>query len=127
VRIVVTIFLTLMIIAAHAQEATTSGEGDAGAPAEEERQEAATEEDELSEKIDAASGSLDDSIGSIEAGRETFGQNFKGDLRVGYTRKRSVRVGMAWSIQGGWYLRFSRKTRHRRANSEYLLNHRMQS
>lgn len=84
-RIVVTIFLTLMIIAAHAQEATTSGEGDAGAPAEEERQEAATEEDELSEKIDAASGSLDDSIGSIEAGRETFGQNFKGDLRVGYT------------------------------------------
>jgi hypothetical protein len=74
-----------MVIAAHAQEATTSGEGDAGALAEEERQEAATEEDELSEKIDAASGSLDDSIGSIEAGRETFGQNFKGDLRVGYT------------------------------------------
>ncbi len=36
------------------------------------------------EAIDTASGSLDDSIGSIEAGRETRGQNILGDLRVGY-------------------------------------------
>lgn len=37
-------------------------------------------------EIDAESGSLDDSVGSIEAGRQYFGQNFQGDLRFGYSR-----------------------------------------
>ncbi len=40
---------------------------------------------DLSDEVDAASGSLDDSIGSIEAGRDTRGRNFRGDFRVGYT------------------------------------------
>ena len=46
---------------------------------------ASRESGDSGEAIDAASGSLDDSIGSIEAGRETRGQNIQGDLRVGYT------------------------------------------
>jgi hypothetical protein len=37
------------------------------------------------EEIDGASGSLDDSVGSIEAGRETRRRDFKGDFRIGYT------------------------------------------
>jgi hypothetical protein len=37
------------------------------------------------EAIDEASGSLDDSIGSIEAGRETRGRNIQGDLRINYS------------------------------------------
>ncbi|TDJ35373.1 MAG: hypothetical protein E2O53_06350 [Gammaproteobacteria bacterium] len=40
---------------------------------------------DLSDEVDAASGSLDDSIGSIDAGRETRGWNFRGDFRAGYT------------------------------------------
>lgn len=40
----------------------------------------------LNDEIDAASGSLDDSIGSIEAGRNILGSNLRGDLRAGYTR-----------------------------------------
>jgi len=39
----------------------------------------------LSDAVDAVSGSLDDSVGSIDAGRETRGQKILGDLRVGYT------------------------------------------
>jgi len=42
------------------------------------------------DEIDAMSGSLDDSAGSIESGRDTRGDSrewdFQGDLRVGYTR-----------------------------------------
>jgi hypothetical protein len=41
---------------------------------------------DLSDEVDAASGSLDDSIGSIDAGRDTRGRNLRGDFRVGYTR-----------------------------------------
>jgi hypothetical protein len=84
VRSFLTIILTMMIIATHAQETTTTGESDSSVP-DAEQQEPATEGDDASEEIDAESGSLDDAIGSIEAGRDTFGQNFKGDLRVAYT------------------------------------------
>ncbi len=41
---------------------------------------------DLNDEVDAVSGSLDDSAGSIEAGRDTRGWNIRGDLRVGYTR-----------------------------------------
>lgn len=59
--------LALMGVPTYAQEMTNAEEGDSG------------------DAIDAASGSLDDSTGSIEAGRKTHGWKFKGDLRVEYS------------------------------------------
>ena len=47
---------------------------------------ASPERGDTSEAVEALSGSLDDSTGSLEAGRETrSGWNFKGDLRAGYS------------------------------------------
>ena len=40
---------------------------------------------DLSDEVDAASGSLDDATGSIAAAREIRGWHFRGDLRAGYT------------------------------------------
>lgn len=84
VRCCLLCLLPLLVLPAHAQAASDDGDGDAvdAEIRQEDRQETPIE----GEDIDAASGSLDDSIGSIEAGRQTFGQNFKGDIRFGYTR-----------------------------------------
>ncbi len=47
---------------------------------------ASPERGDTSEAVEALSGSLDDSTGSLEAGREIrSGWRFKGDLRAGYT------------------------------------------
>jgi len=74
--------------AAAAQEQTVLNEETSAAAAADsgDQLETSTAVDKPGAEIDAASGSLDDSVGTIAAGRQTFGQNFEGDLRFGYTR-----------------------------------------
>ena len=94
--------LALLGFPTYAQVMTTAEDGDSGvteasldnadadvdvaAARPNDRELASPENADFGDAIDAASGSLDDSAGSIEAGRETRGRNFKGDLRVGYSR-----------------------------------------
>jgi len=64
------------------------------------------ESGDSSEAIDAASGSLDDSIGSIEAGRETHGLNIRGDLRVDYTYMQENSRDASDQSESEWHGRF---------------------
>jgi hypothetical protein len=85
VRIAFLILLALLASPSTAEVTTAPEEGDAVAADAEDQQETSRQGEDSGEGIDEASGSLDDSVGSIEAGRETLGQNIQGDLRVGYT------------------------------------------
>lgn len=86
VRCCLLFLLPLLVLPAYAQVTATAGEGDADAADTEDRQESPTEVEEVDEGIDAVSGSLDDSVGSIAADRRLLGRNFEGDMRFGYTR-----------------------------------------
>jgi hypothetical protein len=86
VRALLLILLPQLILPAYGQVTTIAEKKDGDAARPGYQQATSNEREESVEQVDAASGSLDDSVGSIEAGRQTFGQNFKGDMRFGYTR-----------------------------------------
>lgn len=76
--------LLMLTVPVTAQAATASSEVASGAAASE-QQEQSLEVENSDKQIDAVSGSLDDSVGSLDAGRETRRHKFQGDFRVGYT------------------------------------------
>ncbi|MCZ6895682.1 MAG: hypothetical protein O7H40_16765 [Gammaproteobacteria bacterium] len=59
---------------------------DAAAARSNDAEPASPDGEDPGEEVDAHTGSLDDSTGSIESGRETHGWNFQGDLRAGYSQ-----------------------------------------
>ena len=97
VRISLVVLPVLMLLAISAQAVTPSIEGESAAAqagpghADDDADHPDDSKLEPSEAEDSGegghltSGSLDDSAGSIESGRETRAWNLKGDMRLGYT------------------------------------------